>query len=118
MQYLYVFNILECMWGLLCFCAAQFVVIESFNDVKFVQYKNIMSELEFNNLWICFWAAQCKNINPAKITAFTVYKLPLQEMQLYNYLMKIKTSLMLYFAPFHSGNTKHIGYCFIMIEKN
>ena len=33
-------NILENVWGLLCFCAAQLLVSASLYDVNFVQYKN------------------------------------------------------------------------------
>ena len=64
-------NILENVWGLLCFCAAQLLVMY---DVSFVQYKNYKwasAKCEFNNpgMFLCW---QTRKINPANLTAFTV----------------------------------------------
>ena len=67
-------NILENVWGLLCFYAAQLLVNVSWYDVNFVQYKNdkwASAKRKFNNLQM-FLCRQTRNINPAKLTAFTV----------------------------------------------
>ena len=67
-------NILENVWGLLCFCAAQLLVNVSLYDVNFVQYKNdkwTSAKRKFNNPQM-FLCCQTQKINPAKLTAFTV----------------------------------------------
>ena len=55
-------NILENVWGLLCFYAAELLVIYvSWYDANFVQYKNYKwasATREFNNPRICFCAAK------------------------------------------------------------
>ena len=56
------------------FCAAQLLVNVSLNDVKFVQYKNIMSEhLLGTELRTCKYVFELPSvkINLAKITVFT-----------------------------------------------
>ena len=75
-------NILENVWGLLCFCAAQLLVtcIVVWCQV-FVQYKTIKwvsAQREFNNprMFLC---CQTRKINPAKLTAFTVLNMPPKE---------------------------------------
>ena len=55
-------DILENVWGLLCFCAAQLLVNVSLYDVKyFVEYKHVKwasAQREFNNPQICFCATK------------------------------------------------------------
>ena len=60
-------NILENVWGLLCFYAAQLLVNVSWYDVNFVQYKNdkwASAKREFNNPRICFCAAKREKLIP------------------------------------------------------
>ena len=60
-------NILENVWGLLCFYAAQLLANVSWYDVNFVQYKNdkwASVKREFNNPQICFCAAKRENLIP------------------------------------------------------
>ena len=60
-------NILENVWGLLCFYAAQLLVNVSWYDVNFVQYKNdkwASAKREFNNPRICFCAAKHEKLIP------------------------------------------------------
>ena len=58
-------NILENVWGLFCFYAAQLLVNVSLYDVNFVQYKNgkwASAKFEFNNPRICFCAANTQKL--------------------------------------------------------
>ena len=61
-------NILENVWGLLYFCAAQLLVNVSLYDVNFVQYKNdkwaSAIKREFNNLrmFLCLLLPNAKNL--------------------------------------------------------
>ena len=61
-------NILENVWGPLCFYAAQLLVNVSLYDVFFVQtYKSDKWESahrEFNNLRVCFCAAKREKLIP------------------------------------------------------
>ena len=70
-------NILENVWCLLCFYAAQLLVNVSWYsyDVNFLQYKNdkwVSVKHKFNNPRICFCAAKREILIPGKLTAFTV----------------------------------------------
>ena len=59
-------NILENVWGLLCFYAAKLLVNISWY-VNFVQYKNdkwASAKREFNNPRICFCAAKREKLIP------------------------------------------------------
>ena len=60
-------NILENVWGLLCFYAAQLLVNVSWYDVNFVQYKNekwASAKREFNNPRLRFCAAKREKLIP------------------------------------------------------
>ena len=78
-------NILENVWGLLCFCAAQLLVNASLYDVKylsvFVQYKTIKwasAQRKFNNprMFLC---CQTRKIYPAKLSVYSIIGLPLNK---------------------------------------
>ena len=84
-------NILENVWGLLCFYAAQLLVNVSWYDVNFVQYKHYKSasakaRKQPANMFLC---RQTRKINPAKLTAFTVTNFSLIAFQLWYNFWKI-----------------------------
>ena len=62
-----VHNILENVWGLLCFYAAQLLVNVLWYDVNFVQYKSdkwASAKREFNNPRICFCTTKREKLIP------------------------------------------------------
>ena len=70
-------SILEDVWGLLCFCAAQLLVNVSLYDVNVVQYKNdkwasaIKHKFKYLTTREYVFVLPNAKTNPAKLTAFT-----------------------------------------------